>query len=65
MSGSDGLGPRVRDNSDGTICVEYQPKAEGRHEVLMNHNGSAVKGQSSRLIVNNFVFIKVSTSSFN
>ena len=49
MSGSDGLGPRVRDNNDGTICVEYHPKCEGRHEVLMSHNGSAVKGKSALL----------------
>ena len=44
MPGDDGLGPRVRDNNDGTICVEYQPKCEGRHEVQMTHNGNAVKG---------------------
>jgi hypothetical protein len=45
MPGDDGLGPRVRDNNDGTIVVEYQPKVEGRHEVLMTHNGNAVKGK--------------------
>ena len=45
MPNDNGLGPRVRDNNDGTICVEYEPKCEGRHEVLMTHNGNAVKGK--------------------
>ncbi|KAK7113041.1 filamin-A-like isoform X2 [Littorina saxatilis] len=51
MPGDDGLGPRVRDNNDGTICVEYQPKVEGRHEVLMTHNGNAVKGSPFSCVV--------------
>ncbi|XP_076459972.1 filamin-A-like isoform X2 [Babylonia areolata] len=51
MPGDDGLGPRVRDNSDGTICVEYHPKVEGRHEVLMTHNGGAVKGSPFSCVV--------------
>ena len=45
MPGEDSHGPRVRDNNDGTICVEYHPKVEGRHEVLMTHNGDAVRGE--------------------
>ncbi|XP_025077978.1 filamin-A-like isoform X3 [Pomacea canaliculata] len=51
MPGDDGLGPRVRDNNDGTICVEYHPKVEGRHEVLMTHNGGAVKGSPFSCVV--------------
>ncbi|KAL8614771.1 hypothetical protein ACOMHN_017752 [Nucella lapillus] len=51
MSGSDGLGPRVRDNNDGTICVEYEPKCEGRHEVLMTHNGSGTTGSPFSCVV--------------
>ncbi|KAL8592277.1 hypothetical protein ACOMHN_036911 [Nucella lapillus] len=51
MPGDDGLGPRVRDNSDGTICVEYHPNCEGRHEVLMTHNDSAVKGSPFSCVV--------------
>ena len=45
MSETRNLGPRIRDNNDGTICVEYTPTAEGRHEVLMAHNGSAIRGK--------------------
>ncbi|KAK7498575.1 hypothetical protein BaRGS_00010235 [Batillaria attramentaria] len=51
MPGGDGLGPRVRDNNDGTICVEYEPKKEGRHEVIMTHDGSGVKGQWNTFVV--------------
>lgn len=51
MPGDDGLGPKVKDNNDGTICVEYQPKAEGRHEVIMSHNGSGVKGSPFTCLV--------------
>ncbi|XP_076455178.1 filamin-A-like isoform X2 [Babylonia areolata] len=51
MSGNDGLGPRVRDNNDGTICVEYEPKCEGRHEVLMTHNGTGVQGSPFSCVV--------------
>ncbi|KAK3760571.1 hypothetical protein RRG08_022854 [Elysia crispata] len=42
MPSGNGLGPRVRDNADGTICVEYEPKKEGMHEVLMSYDGSGV-----------------------
>ncbi|KAH9502532.1 hypothetical protein Btru_068909 [Bulinus truncatus] len=42
MPSGNGLGPHVRDNADGTICVEYEPKKEGRHEVLMSYDGSGV-----------------------
>lgn len=51
MPGDDGLGPRVRDNNDGTIVVEYQPKVEGRHEVLMTHNGAAIRGSPFSCVV--------------
>ncbi|GFS01512.1 filamin-A, partial [Elysia marginata] len=46
MPSGNGLGPRVRDNSDGTICVEYEPKQEGMHEVLMSYDGTGVDGKS-------------------
>ena len=52
MPAGEGLGPRVRDNNDGTICVEYEPKVEGRHEVLMTHNGDAVRGRRTRAMLN-------------
>lgn len=45
MPSGNGLGPHVRDNTDGTICVEYEPKLEGRHEVQMNFDGSSVEGK--------------------
>uniref|UniRef100_A0A0B7AYU4 Uncharacterized protein n=1 Tax=Arion vulgaris TaxID=1028688 RepID=A0A0B7AYU4_9EUPU len=45
------LGPHVRDNTDGTICVEYEPKLEGRHEVQMNYDGSSVEGSPFSCVV--------------
>ncbi|GFN96349.1 filamin-a [Plakobranchus ocellatus] len=42
MPSGNGLGPKVRDNSDGTICVEYEPRKEGMHEVLMSFDGLGV-----------------------
>ncbi|XP_050390221.1 filamin-A [Patella vulgata] len=44
-------GPHIRDNSDGTITVQYQPKEVGRHEVLMEHNGAAVNGSPFQCVV--------------
>ena len=51
MPSGNGLGPRVRDNADGTICVEYEPKKEGMHEVLMSYDGSGVDGEYSKIMV--------------
>lgn len=51
MSSGNGLGPRVRDNSDGTICVEYEPKKEGMHEVIMSYEGSGVDGSPFSCVV--------------
>ncbi|XP_059167482.1 filamin-A-like, partial [Physella acuta] len=51
MPSGNGLGPHVRDNADGTICVEYEPKKEGRHEVLMSYDGSGVDGSPFSCVV--------------
>ncbi|KAK7003390.1 hypothetical protein BgiMline_004839 [Biomphalaria glabrata] len=51
MPSGNGLGPKVRDNADGTICVEYEPKKEGRHEVLMSYDGSGVDGSPFACVV--------------
>ncbi|XP_067672401.1 filamin-A-like isoform X3 [Haliotis asinina] len=44
-------GPVVQDNNDGTICVQYKPQAEGKHEVQMTCNGDTVKGSPFSCIV--------------
>ena len=41
------LGPEIKDNDDGTICVGYEPHRVGRHEVLMSFDGSGVDGEFS------------------
>ncbi|BFZ03233.1 hypothetical protein BsWGS_06272 [Bradybaena similaris] len=51
MPAGNGLGPHVRDNSDGTICVEYEPRLEGRHEIQMNFEGSGVDGSPFSCVV--------------
>ncbi|XP_012936132.1 filamin-A [Aplysia californica] len=51
MPSGNGLGPNVRDNADGTICVEYEPKQEGRHEVLMAFDGTGVDGSPFSCVV--------------
>ncbi|XP_041363463.1 filamin-A-like isoform X1 [Gigantopelta aegis] len=45
------LGPQVRDNNDGSICVEYQPKARGRHEIQMSYDGAPVEGSPFSCVV--------------
>ncbi|XP_064616550.1 filamin-A-like isoform X2 [Liolophura sinensis] len=37
-------GPQIRDNTDGSIVVQYQPQVAGRHEVNINHSDSPVPG---------------------
>jgi len=37
-------GPTIKDNVDGTICVAYEPKLEGLHEVMLSHKGDQVDG---------------------
>lgn len=41
---ADGLGPEIKDNTDGSICVQYHPNKSGRHEVQMCYEGCAVEG---------------------
>ncbi|ESO84790.1 hypothetical protein LOTGIDRAFT_221912 [Lottia gigantea] len=43
--------PHIKDNSDGTITVEYQPKSVGKHEVQMEYNGASVNGSPFQCIV--------------
>ena len=59
---ADGLGPEIKDNADGSICVQYHPNKGGRHEVQMCYEGCAVDGEeklygcflhSSELLITN------------
>ena len=43
MTGANALGPKIKDNADGTICVAYEPTVEGKHEVLMSYVSFIVK----------------------
>lgn len=45
---ADGLGPEIKDNTDGSICVQYHPNKSGRHEVQMCYEGCAVEGEKKR-----------------
>lgn len=38
--------PIIEDNRDGTIRVQYDPKEEGVHELVLTHNGVPVEGIS-------------------
>ncbi|XP_062570690.1 filamin-A-like isoform X5 [Saccostrea cucullata] len=41
---AEGLGPEIKDNTDGSISVQYHPNKSGRHEVQMCYEGCAVEG---------------------
>lgn len=36
--------PTIEDNRDGTVRVQYDPKEEGLHELVLLHNGIPVQG---------------------
>lgn len=36
--------PVIEDNHDGTVRVQYDPKEEGLHELVLLHNGIPVQG---------------------
>lgn len=36
--------PIIEDNFDGTIRVQYNPKEDGVHEMILLHDGAPVKG---------------------
>ncbi|XP_031619594.1 filamin-A isoform X3 [Contarinia nasturtii] len=36
--------PLIEDNFDGTIRVQYNPKEDGVHELILLHNGAPVQG---------------------
>lgn len=42
--------PVVEDNRDGTVCVKYDPREQGTHELFIKHNEADVPG-----IVNFFI----------
>lgn len=37
--------PIIEDNFDGTIRVEYNPKEDGVHEMILLHDGAPVQGK--------------------
>lgn len=39
--------PVIEDNFDGTISVQYNPKEDGVHELILLHNGAPVQGRFS------------------
>ncbi|XP_069125189.1 filamin-A-like isoform X3 [Argopecten irradians] len=47
----EGLRPEIKDNADGSIRVEYNPVAGGRHEVQMCYEGNAVEGSPFSCLV--------------
>lgn len=39
--------PVIEDNRDGTVCIKYDPREEGLHELSVKYNGEHVQGMSS------------------
>lgn len=39
--------PLIEDNRDGTVRVQYDPKEEGVHELVILYNGVPVEGNYS------------------
>lgn len=39
--------PIIADNFDGTVRVEYNPKEDGVHELILLHNGSPIQGNAA------------------
>lgn len=37
--------PVIEDNRDGTIRIQYDPKEDGVHELVLLHNGAPVSGK--------------------
>lgn len=42
--------PRIEDNKDGTVRVQYDPREEGLHELVVLYNGAPIAGRIDRLI---------------
>lgn len=38
--------PRIEDNRDGTVRVQYDPREDGIHELYVKYNGEHVQGKS-------------------
>lgn len=38
--------PRIEDNHDGTVRVQYDPREDGIHELYVKYNGEHVQGNS-------------------
>lgn len=38
--------PIIEDNHDGTVRIQYDPKEDGIHELVLLHNGVPVEGNS-------------------
>lgn len=51
--------PIIEDNFDGTIRVQYNPKEDGVHEMILLHDGAPVQGNYhySFFLVTFFSFI--------
>lgn len=40
--------PLIEDNRDGTVRVQYDPKEEGVHELVILYNGVPVEGKCNK-----------------
>lgn len=41
--------PVIEDNRDGTVCIKYDPREEGLHELSVKYNGEHVQGKVKTL----------------
>ncbi|XP_052761429.1 filamin-A-like isoform X2 [Mya arenaria] len=51
MPTPEGLLPQIKDNSDGSIFVQYHPVVQGRHEVQMSYEGAGIDGSPFQCLV--------------
>lgn len=43
--------PVIEDNRDGTIRIQYDPKEDGVHELVLLYNGAPVTGKYAQSAV--------------
>lgn len=55
--------PKIEDNRDGTIRVQYDPREEGIHELAVKYNGEHVQGKNITFPCIN-IFLKIHLELF-
>lgn len=48
--------PVIKENRDGTVCIAYEPKEVGLHEVIVQHKSDPVQGLRISAKINKTLF---------